>query len=138
MNDIKLLVHNKAKSDLEQIEYCPFLVKLYGAYFEEGTVKVVLELMDAGSLTDVLKRIKVIKKEEPYIEEPVLAKITQQVLNGLMYLNIVSHQIHRDIKPANILINTKGEVKLTDFGISKELDMTNQLSSTFVGTVAYM
>jgi serine/threonine protein kinase len=113
-------------------------VKLYGAYFDEGTVKVVLELMDAGSLNDILKRIKLLKNEQPYIEEPVLAKITQQILNGLMYLNIVSHQLHRDIKPANILINTKGEVKLTDFGISKELDLTNQFSSTFVGTAVYM
>ena len=29
------------------------------------------------------------------------------------------NQIHRDIKPENILYNTKGEVKFTDFGISK-------------------
>lgn len=138
MNDIKSLINNKTKSDQEQLEYCPFLVKLYGAYYDEGNVKVVLELMDAGSLNDILKRIKKERPEQPYIEEPVLAKITQQILNGLMYLNIVSHMLHRDIKPANILINTQGEVKLTDFGISKELDLTNQFSSTFIGTAVYM
>lgn len=55
-----------------------------------------------------------------------------------MYLHIVGKQVHRDIKPGNILMNSKGEVKLTDFGISKELDETSQLCSTFLGTKAYM
>jgi len=46
--------------------------------------------------------------------------------------------IHRDLKPGNILINYQGQVKLTDFGISKELVATANLSQTFVGTSAYM
>lgn len=44
-----------------------------------------------------------------------------------MYLHVVGNQVHRDIKPGNILINSRGEVKLTDFGIMKELEATNQL-----------
>ncbi len=138
MNDLKLLVQSKEKAEQEQTIYCPFLVTLYGAYFDEGSVKIVLELMDCGSLVDIIKKAKLVKKEEPIIEEPILAKIAQQILGGLMYLHIVGHQIHRDIKPANVLMNSKGEVKLTDFGISKELDMTNQLASTQLGTVSYM
>jgi mitogen-activated protein kinase kinase 3 len=61
-----------------------------------------------------------------------------KILNGFMYLHVVGRQIHRDIKPENILINTKGQVKLTDFGISKELDETGQFCMTHVGTVTYM
>jgi serine/threonine protein kinase len=35
-------------------------------------------------------------------------------------------------------MNSKGEVKLTDFGIMKELEETNQLCQSFLGTKAYM
>jgi serine/threonine protein kinase len=59
-------------------------------------------------------------------------------LGGLIYLHKVKHQLHRDIKPANILINSDGIVKLTDFGIAKTLENTEDLSNTFVGTKNYM
>ena len=47
-------------------------------------------------------------------------------------------QIHRDIKPDNILINTKGQVKLSDFGIGKIMDKDNEFCKTFLGTMIYM
>lgn len=45
-------------------------------------------------------------------------------LKGLRYLHEVRHLVHRDIKPANILVNLKGEAKITDFGVSAGLDNT--------------
>ena len=62
----------------------------------------------------------------------------KKILNGLNYLHCKKHQIHRDIKPENILMNSLGQVKLTDFGISKELEKTQGLCKTFVGTMTYM
>jgi mitogen-activated protein kinase kinase len=44
--------------------------------------------------------------------------------------------ITADIKPSNILVNTAGEIKICDFGVSGEL--INSIANTFVGTSTYM
>jgi serine/threonine protein kinase len=59
-----------------------------------------------------------------------------QILNGLYYIHEVRHSIHRDIKPENILLNSKGEVKITDFGVSKCIE--HSTGRSIVGTVTYM
>lgn len=46
--------------------------------------------------------------------------------------------IHRDVKAANILLNTLGQVKLTDFGISRQMQDSMDIASTFIGTKVYM
>jgi serine/threonine protein kinase len=100
-------------------------------------VKIVLELMDAGSIGDILRIYRAAQIAPPIIEEPILAKVSQQVLHGLSYLHVISLQIHRDIKPDNVLLNTKGYVKLTDFGISRDLEQS-AFCTTVVGTYTYM
>jgi mitogen-activated protein kinase kinase 1 len=61
-----------------------------------------------------------------------------QVLEGLLYLHHERHVIHRDIKPSNLLVNRKGEVKITDFGVSAVLASSIGQRDTFVGTYNYM
>ena len=52
--------------------------------------------------------------------------------------NFCMHQVHRDVKPGNVLLNSRGEVKISDFGLSAELDSTKEMCATFIGTHAYM
>jgi serine/threonine protein kinase len=59
------------------------------------------------------------------------------MLCGLTYLHS-KNILHRDIKPANVLLNFQGEVKLSDFGISRELPLEIEFSRTSVGTRSYM
>ena len=92
--------------------------------------------MDAGSLENILDVYR-IAQVIPQIDEKIIAKIAIQLLCGISFLHSLK-LLHRDIKPANILLNTKGEVKLTDFGISKELINDTDFSTTFVGTTSYM
>lgn len=66
----------------------------------------------------------------------VLGKIAEAVLGGLKYLYLAHRIMHRDIKPSNILVNSKGQIKLCDFGVSSEL--VNSVADTFVGTGTYM
>jgi mitogen-activated protein kinase kinase 1 len=55
-----------------------------------------------------------------------------------MYLHHEKHIIHRDLKPSNILINHRGEVKITDFGVSIIMETTSGQANTFIGTYNYM
>lgn len=66
----------------------------------------------------------------------VLGKIAEATLGGLTYLYVKHHIMHRDIKPSNVLINSRGSIKLCDFGVSGEL--VNSIADTFVGTSTYM
>jgi mitogen-activated protein kinase kinase len=44
--------------------------------------------------------------------------------------------MHRDLKPSNVLVNSRGQIKLCDFGVSSELE--GSVADTFVGTGTYM
>ena len=67
------------------------------------------------------------------IPERILAAIAFQILWGLAYLKH-DKRVHRDMKPSNLLINSRGEVKVTDFGVSAELQNSIAMCGTFVGT----
>ena len=58
------------------------------------------------------------------------------MLGGLKYLYLAHRIMHRDIKPSNVLVNSRGQIKLCDFGVSSEL--VNSVADTFVGTGTYM
>ncbi|CAE8740608.1 unnamed protein product, partial [Polarella glacialis] len=111
----------------------PHIVNFYGVFFHENSIYIALEYMNAGALSEILAK----KKQVP---ERLLANITWQVLDGLEYLHSVMHVIHRDVKPSNLLLSTTGILKITDFGVSGELedDLEQKNKVTFVGTIHYM
>tara|TARA_B110000208_G_scaffold118355_1_gene144865 strand:+ start:129 stop:1334 length:1206 start_codon:yes stop_codon:yes gene_type:complete len=107
---------------------CKCLVKFFGAFYTEGSISIALEFMDMGGLDNALPK---------HVPEAPLAAITFQMLWGLAYLEH-ARRLHRDIKPPNVLCNSMGEVKLTDFGISRALESSFDCATTFVGSYKYM
>jgi serine/threonine protein kinase len=58
---------------------------------------------------------------------PTDKKVLYQIANGLEYIHL-KKVLHRDIKPENILISTTGQIKLSDFGSSKEISTQGKCS----------
>lgn len=104
----------------------PNIVKCHNLFDDNGEVQVLLEYMDRGSLEGT--RIA---------HEPSLSDLTRQVLSGLHYLH-KRKIVHRDIKPSNLLINSRRNVKIADFGVSRFLSQTMDPCNSSVGTIAYM
>uniref|UniRef100_A0A668AHU2 mitogen-activated protein kinase kinase n=1 Tax=Myripristis murdjan TaxID=586833 RepID=A0A668AHU2_9TELE len=96
---------------------CFYTVTFYGALFREGDVWICMELMD----TSLDKFYKNVIKKGMTIPEDILGKITVAIVRALEHLHSNLSVIHRDVKPSNVLINTQGQVKMCDFGISGHL-----------------
>lgn len=102
-----------------------------GGFLQDGAVNLVLEYMDGGTILQFLATRKI-------MPEFVVGKIASLLLPALAYIHKEIHIVHRDIKPANILIDSKGNVKLSDFGVSGKLANTLGAATTFAGTLTYM
>lgn len=116
---------------LIEAEGCPNIVQWYAGYVDADSVTIALEFMNLGCLSDL-------KKKQPTGVPPrMIACITKQIIIGLHHIHSRT-KLHRDIKLENILHNDAGEVKLTDFGISKDIDNTAGAAQTQIGTNLYM
>ncbi|KAI5455282.1 MAP kinase kinase (MEK) [Naganishia albida] len=129
--DAKPAVRKQILRELQIMHGCasPYIVSFYGAFMREPHICICMEYMDRTSLDGIYKK-------HGAIEIGVVGRIAEAVLEGLTYLYDVHRIIHRDIKPSNILVNSKGAIKICDFGVSGEL--INSIANTFVGTSTYM
>ena len=115
--------------ELDILHRCisPFIVDFYGAFFQEGAVYICMEFMDGGSID---------KLYGDGVPEGVLRKISLATVMGLRSLKDEHNIIHRDVKPTNILVNTRGHVKICDFGVSGNL--VASIAKTNIGCQSYM
>jgi serine/threonine-protein kinase len=115
---------------LKQLKH-PNIVRLFGHGKSHGTRYFAMEYIQGESLDRVMARRGRMSWQE-------VVALGQQLCAALQH----AHEqgiVHRDLKPSNLMILTDGTLKLTDFGIAKDLDETALTSTNCtVGTAAYM
>jgi eukaryotic-like serine/threonine-protein kinase len=91
----------------------PNIVGIYDVIVEHGVTYLVMELVEAPTLSEVMTR-KALTEDE-------VADIGLQTLNALEAAHAAGI-VHRDVKPSNIMVLPDGRVKLADFGIARAMD----------------
>lgn len=109
----------------------PNCVYVFGAEEIDGYPAITMELMQGGTLQDLLNR-----DEKLSIAQAV--DYTIQLIEGLEAAQQAGI-IHRDIKPSNCFLGETGNIKIGDFGLSKTLESDTKLTvtGTFLGTPSY-
>ncbi len=109
----------------------PNIVGIYDWGQLDSTYFIVMELVDGRSLREVLKSSgSLLPRRAVEISSEVAAALSVAHRGGL---------VHRDIKPGNILLAPDGMVKVTDFGIARAWDDSQELTKTgaVMGTATY-
>ncbi|PWN97899.1 AGC/NDR/NDR protein kinase [Tilletiopsis washingtonensis] len=104
------LAHVRAERDVLAESNSPWVVQLYYSFQDSQYLYLLMEFLPGGDLMTMLIKYDTFSHDVTrfYMAECVLA------LEGIHKLGF----IHRDIKPDNILIDAKGHIKLSDFGLS--------------------
>ncbi|MBP2323965.1 serine/threonine protein kinase [Kibdelosporangium banguiense] len=109
----------------------PAIVTVYDVVQEHGNTFIVMELIEAPTLTDIVR-------QNGALSEEFTARIATQLVSALD----AAHRagvIHRDVKPSNVMVDGNGRVKLTDFGIAQSTeDPRLTTSGTLIGSPTYM
>ena len=129
-NESALARFEREANILKQLRH-PNIVRLYASGQYRKMPFIAMEFIDGESLDRVLSRRGRMTWEE-------ITAYGKQLCAALQHAHDKGI-IHRDLKPSNIMITRDGVLKLTDFGIAKDIDVTAlTAANSTIGTAAYM
>jgi polo-like kinase 4 len=110
----------------------PSILELYNYFEDSEYVYMVMELCENGNLYQYLR-------EHPrgHLTEPEARGVLLQLIQGLAYLHS-NGIIHRDLKLSNLLLNSKYQLKIADFGLAVKLQDPSAEQKTMCGTPNYI
>lgn len=113
----------------------PNVIRAFCSFVVDHNLWVVMPFMAEGSCLHLMK----VAYPEGF-DESAIGSVLKETLKALEYLHQHGH-IHRDVKAGNILMDSDGEVKLADFGVSAcmfDRGDRQRSRNTFVGTPCWM
>ncbi len=121
----------------------PNIVQIYDFGKKDDFYFIAMEYVEGKDLRLILNKLL---EKSAILDEYLSIHITIKILEALSYAHSATDSkgisleiVHRDISPPNILISYSGEVKLTDFGVSKASIKSHQtLSGALKGKLLYM
>ena len=112
------------------------ILRIYHFEHDERMACISMEYVDGETLSNLRA-----EKEQRVFEPSELAAWIAQLCEALDYAHNHARVIHRDLKPANLMVNRRGELKISDFGIARSLsDTVSRLTveQGRSGTLVYM
>lgn len=106
----------RTKLEMGILKQCnhPNVVRLFDTFETTKHICFVIELCSGGDLFTYIKKRRRLK-------EDVARFFFKQLIEGLAYIHNAKKVVHRDIKLENILLDATGNVKICDFGVSRQL-----------------
>ena len=106
----------------------PAVCRVFDVGNSDGTFFYSMELVEGEDLAAVIRRVGRLPSEK-------VADIARQLCGGLAAAH-AEGVLHRDLKPANVLLDNRGQVRITDFGIA--ISQKQKAVHALTGTPAYM
>lgn len=134
----KFLENDNSKTELtKEIDVLcqinnPYTIKYFGTVPLEGSLMILMEYCDRCSLRSILDA------RQQVLSEDQISFVMHDLLKALEIIHNDYHMVHRDIKSANILLNSKGDIKICDFDISKIFESDSFQNMTIVGAPYWM
>ena len=109
----------------------PNTVTIFDVGESDGHPYIVMELLEGGTLDD---RLKASGAQDP---ADVLRWLSQAA--GALDAAHAAGVVHRDVKPGNLLLNSRGEVSVADFGVASAVGLDSMtMTGTVLGTAGYL